>query len=137
MHFVSFRATQSAYWYMIWSASFLLISTLLDHWRAPHVKLQRFVQRFLFLGRSVTGSQLQVSRPKVRCSPCSSTHPTWDSSMASRTTKGCWTCRIRKKKCDEGRPSCGPCAFRQIICYGYGEKPWFMYKEEDQKAEIE
>ncbi|KAE9367002.1 hypothetical protein N431DRAFT_82087 [Stipitochalara longipes BDJ] len=57
--------------------------------------------------------------------------------MAARTTKGCWTCRIRKKKCDEDRPSCGPCAFRQIICYGYGEKPWFMHREEDQKAEIE
>src|ERR1700691_1650431 len=57
--------------------------------------------------------------------------------MATRTTKGCWTCRIRKKKCDEGCPSCGPCTFRQIICYGYGEKPWFMHREEDQKAEIE
>jgi C6 transcription factor Pro1 len=57
--------------------------------------------------------------------------------MAARTTHGCWTCRIRKKKCDEVRPSCGPCAFRQIICYGYGEKPGFMHKEEDQRAEIE
>jgi C6 transcription factor Pro1 len=57
--------------------------------------------------------------------------------MAPRTKKGCWTCRIRKKKCDEAHPSCGPCAFRQIICYGYGEKPWFMHREEDQKAEIE
>jgi C6 transcription factor Pro1 len=44
---------------------------------------------------------------------------------------------MRKKKCDEVHPSCGPCAFRQIICYGYGEKPWFMHREEDQRAEIE
>ena len=57
--------------------------------------------------------------------------------MAARTTKGCWTCRIRKKKCDEVQPCCGPCAFRQIICYGFAEKPWFMHREEDQRTEIE
>ena len=27
-----------------------------------------------------------------------------------RTKTGCWTCRGRKLKCDEGRPACGQCA---------------------------
>lgn len=54
-----------------------------------------------------------------------------------RTTTGCWTCRIRKKKCDDVRPSCGPCTFRQVTCHGYGPKPAWMDSAENQKAEIE
>lgn len=70
-----------------------------------------------------------------------------------RTTTGCWTCRIRKKKCDDGKkyslaheevklivavqPSCGPCTFRQVTCHGYGRKPAWMDSAENQKAEIE
>lgn len=30
--------------------------------------------------------------------------------LPSRSRTGCWTCRSRKVKCDEGRPSCGQCA---------------------------
>ncbi|KAH8658415.1 fungal-specific transcription factor domain-containing protein [Xylariales sp. PMI_506] len=43
-----------------------------------------------------------------------------------RKTTGCWTCRARKKKCDDGRPSCASCTFRGITCYGYGIKPHWM-----------
>ncbi|EPE08910.1 regulatory protein [Ophiostoma piceae UAMH 11346] len=43
-----------------------------------------------------------------------------------RKTTGCWTCRARKKKCDDGRPSCAACLMRQIECYGYEEKPSWM-----------
>ena len=43
-----------------------------------------------------------------------------------RKTTGCWTCRARKKKCDDGRPSCAACLMRQIECYGYEEKPGWM-----------
>ncbi|KAF5015100.1 hypothetical protein F66182_13682, partial [Fusarium sp. NRRL 66182] len=30
--------------------------------------------------------------------------------LPSRSRTGCWTCRSRKVKCDERRPSCGQCA---------------------------
>ncbi|KAL4895340.1 fungal-specific transcription factor domain-containing protein [Aspergillus ambiguus] len=36
-----------------------------------------------------------------------------------KTFTGCWTCRARKVKCDEGRPSCRQCSQRNITCGGY------------------
>src|SRR6266536_5804513 len=56
---------------------------------------------------------------------------------AVRTNTGCWTCRIRKKKCDDIQPVCGPCTLRRITCHGYGPRPRFMDSAEDQKTEIE
>jgi Fungal Zn(2)-Cys(6) binuclear cluster domain len=41
----------------------------------------------------------------------------------SRNANGCWTCRLRKKKCDELHPTCLSCSSRSIPCYGYGAKP--------------
>jgi hypothetical protein len=43
-----------------------------------------------------------------------------------RKTTGCWTCRARKKKCDDGRPCCSSCTLRSITCYGYDAKPRWM-----------
>jgi hypothetical protein len=57
--------------------------------------------------------------------------------MAARTTSGCWTCRIRRKKCDDVQPLCGPCNIRQLTCHGYGPKPAWMDGAENQKAEVE
>ncbi|KAL2061430.1 hypothetical protein VTL71DRAFT_7703 [Oculimacula yallundae] len=59
------------------------------------------------------------------------------SMSSSRSRSGCWTCKIRKKKCDDGRPICGPCSFRDITCHGYGERPQFMYDSAEQKIELE
>src|ERR1700748_953554 len=44
----------------------------------------------------------------------------------SRSKTGCYTCRIRKKKCDEQKPVCDTCQSRGIVCYGYGRKPEWM-----------
>lgn len=44
----------------------------------------------------------------------------------SRSTQGCWTCRIRHKKCDETRPLCTACTSRKVQCHGYGEKPIWL-----------
>src|ERR1700709_1445684 len=55
----------------------------------------------------------------------------------TRTTTGCWTCRIRRKKCDDVQPFCGPCNFRQLICHGYRPNPPWIDGAERQKAEIE
>jgi hypothetical protein len=50
-----------------------------------------------------------------------------------RKTTGCWTCRARKKKCDDGRPSCAACTLRAITCYGYEAKPAWMDGGDEEK----
>lgn len=44
----------------------------------------------------------------------------------SRTKTGCYSCRIRRKKCDEARPQCLACSSRGIDCLGYDVKPAWM-----------
>lgn len=51
-----------------------------------------------------------------------------------RSKQGCWTCRLRKKKCDEKHPVCSTCSSLAIICYGYGLKPAWMDNGEKEKA---
>ncbi|CZS97029.1 related to C6 transcription factor [Rhynchosporium graminicola] len=46
--------------------------------------------------------------------------------IAARSNSGCWTCRVRKKKCDENRPHCSTCTSLAIQCYGYHERPAWM-----------
>lgn len=41
-------------------------------------------------------------------------------SGVTRTRTGCWTCRARRKKCDETRPTCLACRSLNIQCEGYG-----------------
>jgi hypothetical protein len=45
---------------------------------------------------------------------------------AQRSTSGCWTCRLRRKKCDETRPGCERCRKLNFPCDGYGERPAWM-----------
>ncbi|KAH8811052.1 fungal-specific transcription factor domain-containing protein, partial [Xylogone sp. PMI_703] len=40
-----------------------------------------------------------------------------------RSRTGCWTCRSRRKKCDEGRPHCSRCLTGGMNCHGYGKSP--------------
>ncbi len=51
-----------------------------------------------------------------------------------RSKQGCWTCRLRRKKCDERRDSCHTCESLSITCYGYGPKPDWMDNGEKEKA---
>jgi hypothetical protein len=51
-----------------------------------------------------------------------------------RSKRGCWTCRLRKKKCDEPRPHCSTCESLSITCYGFGSKPDWMNNVEKGKA---
>lgn len=55
--------------------------------------------------------------------------------LASRSTHGCWTCRLRKKKCDENHPSCFRCTSLQIICDGYGPRPYWMDRGDLQREQ--
>ncbi|KAJ2975827.1 hypothetical protein NQ176_g5297 [Zarea fungicola] len=44
----------------------------------------------------------------------------------SKSWRGCWTCRARRKKCDEAFPNCQTCSALLITCYYTAEKPvWF------------
>ena len=43
--------------------------------------------------------------------------------FSNRTKTGCHTCRGRKKKCDEGKPTCQNCDRGGFVCNGYGPKP--------------
>lgn len=48
-----------------------------------------------------------------------------------RKKTGCWTCRLRRKKCSEEKPACAECIRLGIQCYGYGgERPEFMKNPE-------
>lgn len=40
--------------------------------------------------------------------------------LTQKKTSGCWICRLRKKKCDETRPTCQQCLNLRIQCDGYG-----------------
>lgn len=43
-----------------------------------------------------------------------------------RSTQGCWTCRLRRKKCDEQKPNCSICASLEITCLYSDKKPEWM-----------
>ncbi|WAO96644.1 Zn(2)-C6 fungal-type domain-containing protein [Fusarium falciforme] len=43
-----------------------------------------------------------------------------------RSSDGCWTCRLRRKKCDEIRPVCDTCSALNITCYFTEDKPEWM-----------
>lgn len=47
-------------------------------------------------------------------------------SSTIRSFNGCWTCRLRRKKCDENNPVCETCATLHITCYYNQEKPEWM-----------
>ncbi|KAG4437455.1 hypothetical protein IFR05_007060 [Cadophora sp. M221] len=51
-----------------------------------------------------------------------------------RSKQGCWTCRLRRKKCDERRDICLTCESLSITCYGYGEKPDWMDGGEKERS---
>ncbi|RAO71287.1 uncharacterized protein BHQ10_007299 [Talaromyces amestolkiae] len=50
---------------------------------------------------------------------------------------GCWTCRLRKKRCDETRPVCRNCSALHITCHFGEEKPSWMDNGIGQKEKAE
>ncbi|KAG5979729.1 hypothetical protein E4U55_004822 [Claviceps digitariae] len=48
------------------------------------------------------------------------------SSGKTRSSVGCWTCRVRRKKCDENRPVCDTCKALEITCFFQEDKPEWM-----------
>jgi hypothetical protein len=41
----------------------------------------------------------------------------------SRSSETCWTCRIRKKRCDRKQPACSACHSLDITCYAGNSRP--------------
>ncbi|KAG0653037.1 Pestheic acid cluster transcriptional regulator 3 [Hyphodiscus hymeniophilus] len=53
-----------------------------------------------------------------------------------RSKGACWTCKLRKIKCDERKPRCATC-LGLIPCLGYDPKPAWADGGEMQKAKVE
>ncbi|CAN6609695.1 hypothetical protein TRVA0_004S01574 [Trichomonascus vanleenenianus] len=73
-------------------------------------------------GRSSSGGESKTSHssPKMR-----------RKLRLPRSKNGCWTCRCRRKKCDETLPKCRTCKDLGIDCSGYGtNRPVFMTDRE-------
>ena len=51
--------------------------------------------------------------------------PPGQKSNITRVRTGCFTCRKRKKKCDEKRPTCVNCQKTGIICEGYPQQVYW------------
>ena len=52
---------------------------------------------------------------------------------------GCWTCRLRRKKCSGEKPTCSKCNLLNVPCYRYGPKPSWMdggAQEKERSNEI-
>ncbi|KUJ15242.1 uncharacterized protein LY89DRAFT_750569 [Mollisia scopiformis] len=54
-----------------------------------------------------------------------------------RSSTGCWTCRLRRKKCDELKPACYRCSKLGLDCEGYSERPAWMDRGEQEKLKAE
>ncbi|KAL2822876.1 fungal-specific transcription factor domain-containing protein [Aspergillus granulosus] len=54
-----------------------------------------------------------------------------------RSFDGCWTCRLRRKKCDERRPVCVTCDTLYITCHYGHDKPGWMDGGVRQKQMVE
>ncbi|KAK3371247.1 fungal-specific transcription factor domain-containing protein [Lasiosphaeria ovina] len=52
-----------------------------------------------------------------------------------RSKTGCFTCRKRKKKCDEAKPRCMNCKKNALVCEGYPERR--IWKGAKERAEEE
>src|SRR6478752_3719043 len=49
-------------------------------------------------------------------------------------TGSCWTCRLRRKKCDQGQPACRTCSVLNIQCCYSTDRPDWMDGGEKQDA---
>ncbi|KAG7813475.1 hypothetical protein KL921_001021 [Ogataea angusta] len=57
---------------------------------------------------------------------------------APRSKNGCWTCRLRRKRCPEQRPVCSECVRLGLECDGYSsERPSFMRNANAAKGKME
>ena len=56
---------------------------------------------------------------------------------SSKPSSGCWTCKVRRKKCDGKSPICDACAALQITCFHDQARPEWMDGASKQEAMAE
>ncbi|ELU37929.1 fungal zn(2)-Cys(6) binuclear cluster domain-containing protein [Rhizoctonia solani AG-1 IA] len=50
-------------------------------------------------------------------------------SVPRRSTTGCTTCKVKRKKCDEAKPRCSRCLASRAVClYEYVEHPEYIHR---------
>lgn len=54
-----------------------------------------------------------------------------------RSKSGCWTCRLRRKKCAEDGLPCSNCETRGVDCHGYGPRPAWKDRGHQEKQEAD
>ncbi|OAA43930.1 Zn(2)-C6 fungal-type DNA-binding domain protein [Beauveria brongniartii RCEF 3172] len=54
-----------------------------------------------------------------------------------RSKSGCWTCRLRRKKCSEDGMPCSNCKSRGVVCHGYGPRPAWKDRGQREQQEVE
>ncbi|KAK5734664.1 hypothetical protein LTR17_008742 [Elasticomyces elasticus] len=59
------------------------------------------------------------------------------SQTKGRSATGCWTCRVRRKKCDERPERCKTCSSLRLKCDGYGTRPLWMDGGIREKQKVE
>ncbi|KAI1504407.1 fungal-specific transcription factor domain-containing protein [Biscogniauxia marginata] len=58
----------------------------------------------------------QPTKPKAASKPTNNANPKAKTQMHRRSRTGCYTCRLRRKKCDEGTPMCSACKHLGLVC---------------------
>ena len=56
---------------------------------------------------------------------------------AKKKQSGCWTCRLRRKKCDRARPACRTCSALEITCHNGSDKPEWLDGATKQREMVE
>ncbi|KAK8080414.1 hypothetical protein PG997_008232 [Apiospora hydei] len=51
-----------------------------------------------------------------------------------RLSRGCFKCRQRRVRCDQGRPSCQHCIKRDEVCEGYRDEATLIFRYETEKV---
>lgn len=52
--------------------------------------------------------------------------------MSLLSPKTCWTCRIRKKRCDRKRPACSACRLLDITCHDGNSRPSWVNNDRER-----
>lgn len=52
--------------------------------------------------------------------------------MSHLSSKTCWTCRIRKKRCDRKQPACGACRSLDITCHDGNSQPSWINNDRER-----
>ncbi|KAI1817767.1 fungal-specific transcription factor domain-containing protein [Poronia punctata] len=95
--------------------------------------------REAFMMRAANVNMAAVAQPPKQKSarPSSNANTKAKTQMHRRSRTGCYTCRLRRKKCDEGTPMCTACKHLGLCCE-YKRPMWWSNNEarRQQKEDI-